>query len=61
MGATNRIRRRCSVSRHDRPDERPDSPLHGLTERLVAIGVVVLVLAIGTALLVAALLSRLTP
>ena len=37
-----------------------DSPLTGLTERLVAIGLVVLVLAIGTALLVATLLRRLT-
>lgn len=37
-----------------------DSPLTALTERLVAIGFVVLVLAIGTALLVAMLLRRLT-
>ncbi len=37
-----------------------DSPLTALTERLVAIGLLVLVLAVGTALLVAALLRRLS-
>jgi PAS domain S-box-containing protein len=37
-----------------------DSPLAGLTERLAAIGLLVLVLAIGTAILVAILLRRLT-
>jgi PAS domain S-box-containing protein len=37
-----------------------DSPLTALTERLVAIGLVVLLLAIGTAFLVAMLLRRLT-
>jgi PAS domain S-box-containing protein len=35
------------------------SPLRGLTERLVAIGLIVLVLALGTALLVTGLLRRL--
>jgi PAS domain S-box-containing protein len=44
----------------EEPSSRPNSLLAGLTDRLFAIGLLVLVLALGTALLVARLLGQLT-